>query len=257
MTEQEVRYAVKAVRMMHGYTVSLGLPETSEDITVHLYHNLDALRAAYARVKSISIEASRAIWTSDRPQGRGGEGYAFVNMGTPWVQSDYPYRLFWIVAGELNNAQKRDWSELRLSSAGDVVPEAGPRWHDSGTTGFLVTLVGDSAGLRLYSERREWWVNRTERDPMEAPLSTMETRVGFEAAGRHPYTYSQLAAELLAFHAGAGSLWQYYANHKRGTPWQDTFKSTYGMTIEEFYALFEEHRAAGFPEVEIPKFADR
>jgi hypothetical protein len=239
--------------MMHDYTVSLGLPETSEDITVHLYHNLDALRAACARLTTWSIEKCRGYWTSERPQGQGGEGYAFVNMGTPWVQSDYPYHLFRIVAGEFNNAQKYEWSELRLGSAGDVVPEAGPRWFSSGPTNVLVTLVGGSAGLKPYDERREWWVNSTKRDPMQPPLSTMATRVGFEAAGRHPYTYSALAAELLASHTGVSSLFQYYVNHRRGTPWQETFKNTFGMTIDEFYDLFEGHRAAGFPEVNIPK----
>ena len=239
--------------MMHDYTVALGLPETYEEISVHLYHNLDALRAAYARVKSISMEESRSIWSSESPQGRGGVGYAFVNMGTPWVQSDYPYHLFRIVAGEFNHPQKREWSVLRLSSAGDVVPEAGPRWLNSGPSGLLVTLVADQAGLRPYDERREWLVERSIRNPMQAPLSTMETRVGFEAAGSHPYSYSHLAAELLASHTGVSSLFQYYVNHRRGTPWQETFKNTFGMTIEEFYELFEKHSAAGFPKLDIPK----
>ena len=256
VTEEEVQYATEAVQLMHDYTVSLGLPETSEDITVYLYRNLNALRSAYAREKSISIEDSRNIWSPDRPQGRGGEGYAFVNMGTPWVQSDYPYHLFRIVAGEFNHPQKREWSELRLSSAGNVVPEAGPRWLNSGPSSILVTLVGDAAGLRSYDERREWLVNRTKRHPMEQPLSTMETRVGFEASGRFPYSYSALAAELLASHTGVSSLFQYYVNHKRGTPWQETFTDTFGMTVDEFYDLFEEHRAAGFPKLDIPKSMD-
>ena len=257
VTEEEVQVAIKAARMMHDYTMSLGLPETSGDITVHLYRDVDALRSACARLTSWSIEKCRGHWTSERPQGWGGSGWALVNMGTPWVQSDYPYHLFRIVAGELNNAQKYEWSELRLSSAGDVVPEAGPRWHSSGTTGFLVTLIGDNAGLRPYDERRQWLVDRTLRNPMEAPLSTMETQVGFEAAGRHPYSYSALAAELLASHAGVGSLWQYYANHQSRTPWQETFKNTFGMTIEEFYEMFEQHRAADFPKVDVPKFTER
>ena len=252
VTQEEVQYAAMAVRMMHDYTVSLGMPETVEEITVYLYHDLDVLRAAYARVKAISMEESRSIWSSERPQGRGGVGYAFVNMGTPWVQSDYPYHLFRIVAGEFNHPQKREWSELRISSAGDVVPEAGPRWLNSGPSALLVTLVADKAELRPYEERREWLAERSIRNPMQAPLSTMETRFGFEAAGRHPYTYSALAAELLASRTGVGSLFQYYVNHSRETPWQETFKNTFGMTIEEFYALFEAHRAAGFPAVDIP-----
>ena len=87
---------------------------------------------------------------------------------------------------------------------------------------------------------------------MEAPLSTMETRVGFNASGRHPYTYSALAAELLASRAGASALMRYYANVKRDSTWQVAFHKTFGMTIDQFYGLFEEHRSAGFPKLDIP-----
>ena len=257
VTEDEVQHAIKAVQLMHDYTVSSGMPETSENITVHLYRNLDALRSACFRLTSWSIEACRRYWTKESPVGWGGKGFSLVNVDNPWIQDDYPYHLSRIVAGEFNNAQKYGLSKLRISSAGDAVPEAGPRWLDSGATNVLVTLVGDRAGFRAYDEHREWWVSRTKRDPMEAPLSTMETRVGFEAAGRHPYTYSAFAAELLVSHAGVSSLLQYYANHQRGTPWQETFENTFGMTIDEFYKLFEEHHAAGFPEVELPKFVDK
>ena len=35
--------------------------------------------------------------------------------------------------------------------------------------------------------------------------------------------------------------------------WREAFERAFGMTVEEFYELFEEHRAAGFPEVEVSK----
>ena len=157
-----MQYAIKAVGLMHDFAVSLGMPEIDGDITMHLYRDVDALRSACARLTSWSIEKCRGHWTPERPSGWGGPGWALVNPDTPVIRNDYPYRMLRIAAGEFNNAQKYDWSELRLSSAGDVVPEAGPRWYGSGTTGFLVTLVGDAAGLRPYNERREWWVNRTK-----------------------------------------------------------------------------------------------
>ena len=257
VTEKEVQYAFEAVRLMNDYGVSQRIPETAGDITVHLYRNLDALRSACSKLTSWSIEACSSHWTPESPAGWGGAGFALINVETPTIRSDYPYRLFRIVAGEFNNAQKYGLSELRISSAGDVVPEAGPRWLASGCTGVLVTLVGDGAGLRPYNERREWWVSRTKRDPMESPLSTMETRVGFLAVGKHPYTYAALAAELLASHAGASAFLEYYAKHKKGTPWQETFKNTFDITIEEFYEMFEEHSAAGFPEIQIPELGDR
>jgi hypothetical protein len=42
-----------------------------------------------------------------------------------------------------------------------------------------------------------------------------------------------------------------------GATWQEAFNTAFGMTIAEFYVLFEEHRAAGFPEVNIPEFTDQ
>ena len=62
-----------------------------------------------------------------------------------------------------------------------------------------------------------------------------------------------LAAELLAGISGEESLLGYWDALKPGTTWQKEFKNTFGTPIEEFYELFEKHRAAGFPEVEIPK----
>ena len=33
--------------------------------------------------------------------------------------------------------------------------------------------------------------------------------------------------------------------------WRVAFESAFGMTVDEFYELFEAHGAAGFPEVEL------
>ena len=61
-----------------------------------------------------------------------------------------------------------------------------------------------------------------------------------------------MAAELLASRTGEPSLFHFYSMTQPGTTWQEAFQAVFGMTVEEFYELFEEHRAAGFPEVELP-----
>ena len=251
VTEDEVGLAVGAVKAMHDYAVSLGMPEHVGDITVYLYHDTDAIALAYARASQRSIEESRSIWRPDRQSGRGGKGYAFASLSVPWVQQEYPYRVFRIVASEFSNALRVGYSELRHSSPGDKVPETGPSWLISGSGDITTTLVGERAGLKTYEDNRERTIRLVKRDPMEQPLSTMETRRGFLASGRSPYRYASLAAELLASRSSAGALLQYYGNLRKGTPWQETFENTFGISISEFYELFEEHRAAGFPVVEI------
>ena len=36
--------------------------------------------------------------------------------------------------------------------------------------------------------------------------------------------------------------------------WRVAFESAFGMTVDEFYDLYEDHRSAGFPEVAITKW---
>ena len=207
VSEEDRQNAVLAVRLMHDYTVSLGMPETYEDITIYLYHNNDALVAAYAGVTGWTLENSRRLWRPDGAVGNGGKGWAFANTANPWIQQT-PLNLIMLIAGEFNNAQKYHLSELLLSSAMDEVPEAGPRWLSSGNTGFLVRRVTSRAGLKSYDAYREELVSRAQR--VDALLITMETRTGFEAAGRNPYEYSALAGELLASHAGSSALLHYF-----------------------------------------------
>jgi hypothetical protein len=61
-----------------------------------------------------------------------------------------------------------------------------------------------------------------------------------------------MAAELLAARAGQRALFDYYRLLQPGTTWQTAFETAFGMTVEEFYAVFEEHRAAGFPKLDLP-----
>ena len=84
-------------------------------------------------------------------------------------------------------------------------------------------------------------------------LEELETYEKFlEANPFGGFTFSQLAAELLAAHAGEGSLLRFYGLLEPERTWQEAFQLAFSVTVEEFYELFEAHRAAGFPEVELP-----
>ena len=108
----------------------------------------------------------------------------------------------------------------------------------------------DRAGILSFNDLRPGLVTKGER--VDAHLSSMEHQDGFSAAGGSKYTYSLLAAELLASYAGEASLLGYCHAAQPGATWQEAFERTFGIAVEEFYDRFEEHRAAGFPEVEIP-----
>ena len=61
-----------------------------------------------------------------------------------------------------------------------------------------------------------------------------------------------MAAELLAPRAGQRALLEFYALMQPGTSWQMAFEAAFSMTVTEFYELFEEHRAAGLPQLDVP-----
>ena len=49
---------------------------------------------------------------------------------------------------------------------------------------------------------------------------------------------------------------EYHALQNSQTTWQEAFEKAFGMTVSKFYELFEEHRAAGFPDPEGPTPTD-
>ena len=135
----------------------------------------------------------------------------------------------------------------------DEVPEAGPRWLSSGQHRFS----GASGHVpELVSGHMTHFENQLVRGAhrVTEPLSTMETRTGFEAAGSNPYEHSILAAELLASYVGPIALMRYYTLSKDGTRWQQNFQTVFGVTVPKFYQLFEEHRADGFPCLRCPSW---
>ena len=252
--QQNARHAVQ---LMHDYAVSLGLPEIKKDITFYLYHNLDALSAAYARVTGVSVDYARYHWGGKFSVGEAGEtgdgGWIFVNTSDPWVREDpYPVNLRSLSAGEFVGALSYALSELSLSSGTGEVPKAGPRWLASAIFTILQTRALAEGGVISYDTERNSLVERAKYVGKQ-PLSEMETWGGFIGVRGYPYEYSAMAGELLASLAGESSLIKYYTNLTIGTTWQKEFQRTFGMTVDEFYELFEEHRAAGFPEVELPK----
>ena len=137
------------------------------------------------------------------------------------------------------------------------------------------TLIGAEQRGITYSDSRRHWVSFTKA--ADIPLRDAEIHPANQPSDvllHHDrkqiidctYRCGALAAELLASHVGLSKLPNYWMElETRMVPlrvqgdrgWPEAFENAYGMTVDEFYALFEEHRAAGFPEVEIPMSVDR
>ena len=74
----------------------------------------------------------------------------------------------------------------------------------------------------------------------------MESYGGYRSKD-NDHRAANFAAELLAATAGEKSLYDFYGRLKPGVSWQETFKDTFGMSIDDFYDRFEEWKQEGFP----------
>ena len=237
-----------SVELMHNYALSVGMPEIEEDITVHVYYNFDNLVDAYYEMRGVSKgETPDNNWPNRDVLGFAGKGYIFINTSN-LDKLHRPFQ-FNLGAHEIVHAQTFDLNDLNFGG-NNRVPYAVPRWLDEGVAAFYSWQALSEGGVISYGEFRELFLRNAKRHPQ--PLEEIETLTGFQSkynSGDH----SVLAVELLASRSGQSSLFQYYASLKPGTTWQDAFNSAFGMTVDQFYDLFEKHRAAGFPKQDIPK----
>ena len=215
-------YAVCGTRIMHDYATSLGMPEMKRTFTASAEYWYSSISSVWGIFVGNSIE--------------------IILIGLPHARI---YSTIGAWAHELVHAFQYELAEGARK---------GPTWLTEGSAEFLADRAMLSSGA-LHSAEREWVVERAKG--IDKPLRDLETRDDFrdkDNPGKY-YPYSHMAAELLAFRAGEGAILRYYALLTRGTDWRDAFESAFGLTVDEFYVLFEAHRAAGFPPLEIPASA--
>ena len=240
--------AMQGVQLAHDYSVYLGMPKTQSEITIHMYKDIEKLASAYARETNRSMENSRKIW--ETATARAPDSQIFLSVSShSWNNREPKYQVK-IMAHEMYHKYQNDLSGLRSASADHVVPETGPRWLREGSAEYLAFKSLSEGGILSYESERNRFVSRAKT--IDKPLSEMEKREGYIGIN-HRYKYFLLAAELLAKNSGESNLLEYHALQNSQTTWQEAFEKAFGMNVGKFYELFEEHRAAGFPELDVSK----
>ena len=249
--QEDLEPFVRGTRLMHEYVTSLGLPGIGREVPFYVFHKVDGLAPVYYAVVGSKPHCSRKWWYEEPGIGKVAEhSKGRIFMTTYDREHD---SLAKITAHELIHAYQSGFSTLATGGQDHEVPAAGPRWLKEGSAEYLAYRAMDAGGIFDYatmrsSKRGFWW----RAQQVDKPLEKMETKQGYEGVP-HRYLFFLLAAELLAFHAGEDALLRFFMLQQPGTTWQGVFEPAFGMTVAEFYELFEEHRAAGFPEVELPK----
>ena len=217
------------------------MPGIQAEVHFQLFHDQDKFIAAYeARTGG---KANRNVLESTAVAGKGNINVNALRLEEQNTSLEYLQK---IIAHEMVHALGHELAGVRGGSDDYSIPLTGPRWLTEGIAEFLAYQAMSAADNLDYDTIRMLeFVGHGKH--VDKPLAELETIVGIRAARGSTYNYFLLAAELLASRTGQNSLIHYFTLLQPGTTWQEGFETVFGMPVEEFYELFEEHRAAGFP----------
>ena len=243
--EAEVRSTILA---LHDIASSNGLPWIDRPITVFVYHDLDALAAEFESATGRDFE--EWFWP-DFKAGKGmildSKDYIALNTSSERYQELSPDERRRSLAKSLFHVYRRSLTTIWEGTPRHAVSREGPKWLSEGSAEYFTYRAIGPLGSEWCDLTRSRLVGFHGSETR--PLSELETSEGYYSVGfSRARQFGFPAAELLAAQAGGASIFAYYASLRTGISWQDAFEQAFGMTVAKFYQLFEEHRAAGFPE---------
>ncbi len=239
------------VRDVHELAVSHGLPRIDRPITIFLYHDLDSLAAEFEETTGRRYEDW--FWPSFKEEKRwifSSRDFLAMNTSASEYQDDSPDERERLLARNMFDLYRRALTGIWEGAPRDAVSREGPRWLSEGYADYLAYLATRDQDPK--SCDLSWSRYATLWEALTLPLSKMETSEGFYST-RLSYEYAFFAAELLAEWSGPESIFAYYDSLSTGLAWPKVFETTFGITLDEFYELFEKRASAGFPE---PGIAD-
>ena len=245
----------EGILFMHRYAESVGLPELQGRATIYLYDDPDALAGAYARAFGTSVDEARrrlasVTWLGEAGIGANDEGYIFIFLARNPRDASSPVRLMQVAAHELSHIYQYTLGGFgKFNASHDQVYVHGPAWLSEGVSDFHSLRALAKGGVISYERRRGDVAGIASG--VDSPLNELETYAEL-TAGPGRYDYGAMAAELLAAEAGEEALITYWTLLGPETTWQEVFETAFGMTVDGFYVLFEDHRAAGFPALGLP-----
>ena len=242
---------------MHDYISAFYDVSSHPTLKVNFYvYNGEEMSDLYAKMHGMDKERAEAVWLTGQAEekktakvgwsSRRDESY--VMMGNWALPPNELPNLTPSAAHELFHAYQTEFGTLSPPGhqPDTEVPGSGPRWMVEGTASYFNYRAAHPDD---YPEIRKWRVQlalNTQR-----ALRRMEPyKGGLQGQGYH---LPAMAVELLASIAGEKALVDFYLLQQPGTTWEWAFEEAFGMKVGKFYDIFEQHQAAGLPEVEILK----
>ena len=259
--QEQYEYLRTGIIGMHRYASDLNLPPLPGNATFYLYHDEELAARTLARLEDRSLADARARFADDGWLGLAGldpgdehSGWIMVNLQA-YLRFPEAWRFTRTAAHELSHVYQYTLGKHgRFDTTHREVRVIGPAWIQEGVAVFHSERVLAMLGEVTYERSREKLISQSQR--VDVSLKATETYDGLRA-GPGRYDMAAMASELLAAEVGEAALISFWTLLGPDTPWQEAFETSFGMTIDEFYRVFEEHRSNGFPELGLPDLAPR
>ena len=246
------RAARLGVQWLFDYAESIGWPIVGDDITVYLM-TFEPLVYAYAiedgTIDEGELEKHREFISNIRAFATEDSNFSLAHEVSDYLDRS---RLFGkaevLIHENIHTAFQFDIDGLYTSPS--LISQHGPRdapaWFTEGMASYFDNLITSLHSGRTPVLCRVGCVIENEVRPLEIPLSSAEERNTCE------YKCGAFAIELLASMVGQRHIVDFYTLRRPGRTWHETFEEVFGISVPDFYTLYEQHREAGFPELNPP-----
>ena len=243
----EVRAARLGVQWLFEHAESIGWPIVGNDINVYLMTDEHLAYAAAIEDGTIydgEIEGLLAYLPSI---GGFQRGDSVFNRATKPGEHLNRWRLYHIASvlihENVHAAFQLDASALYMSSQPHgLVP---PRWFTEGMAtyfdGFIASIHGGATGF----------LPHTSTTINGVPVSDIPL-TSSEYSDYCSHTCGAFAIDLLVSLVGQRRIIDLHTLGRPGRPWEQTFEEVFGISVPDFYALYDQHRKAGFPKLNLP-----
>lgn len=252
VSQADLHQLERAASNLHEYAVFAGIPVTNEPKTIYIEHDRNALADVFVRVEGWREDDAQKYWhDSPIPGGTASINEAFQLVDEPLPEGEHQYTP-WIVDGhEIVHGMyqfglgglytDRGWFRRHHAQS--------PPWMGEGLALVFQQLAFCHANGVPYLHN-PW--DKAAALEWSGTLEDIDGQEPDEWSSVYKYNAGAEAVELLATIVGVSRLFDFYTMMHPNEPWQSTFHRAYGISVEAFYERFEQHKAAGLPDLELP-----
>lgn len=252
VSQADVHQLARATSNLHEYAVFAGIPVSDEPKTIYIEHDRNNLTKVFVTVEGWQEEDALKYWRGHSiPGGTASINLAYQLVDEPLPEGEHQYTP-WIVDGhEIVHGMyqfglgglytDRGWFRRHHAQS--------PPWMGEGLAMVYQQLAFCHANSVPYLH------NPWDKAAALEWSGTLENIDGLEPeewGSVYKYSAGAEAIELLATIVGVSRLFDFYTMMRPNEPWQSTFRRAYGISVEEFYERFNQHKAAGLPDLELP-----